>query len=74
MRAVESKWQVSEEIPRVWVNVSDVNQSFIDYTYIHRGGPCATRLVIPPGVGIRLPKSTTSVDKTGPDMREGRSA
>lgn len=55
-------------MPRVWVNLSTVNWSFVDYSTT-RG---TVRIEVPPGVGIRLPKETISVDKTGHGMREGK--
>lgn len=60
------------DVQRVWINSSELNASFIDYTYEHRGTRCVTRMLVPPGVGVRLPKSTVDIGRVGPDMREGR--
>lgn len=58
--------------PRVWVNTSKASTSFVDYTAYVNGAPCVFRQIVGPGVGIRLPKDTISVEKAGKDMKEGR--
>lgn len=63
---------MSDEIPRVWVNTSDVNSSFVDYVVMVGDERRDVRVVVPPGVGIRLPKYIVEVTKAGHGMKEGR--
>jgi hypothetical protein len=60
------------DIQRVWLNVSRVNTSYVDYTDVIGGQSCPMRQIIGPGVGVRLPKTVVSIEKVGPDMKEGR--
>lgn len=53
-------------VQRVWVNTSEVNSSFVDYTW--RGSK--RRMVVEPLCGLRLPKDVEAVDGTGHGMRE----
>jgi hypothetical protein len=60
------------EAPRVWMNSSIANWSFIDYAVMVGDERREIRIEIPPGVGVRLPKFAVEVIKAGHGMREGR--